>query len=158
MALCARGAFCMSQKTKIEWTDTTWNPVRGCSKCSEGCDNCYAIPIAFRFSGPGLPYEGLAKSKPLNWTGAVEFDAEKLREPLSWRSPRMVFVNSMSDMFHENLSDEAIDQILAMMALCPQHTFQVLTKRAARMQGYLCEPSLGQRIYRLVMRWLDDGK
>jgi len=132
----------MSQKTSIEWTDTTWNPVRGCSRISEGCRNCYAEQIAARFSGRGGPFQYFAdRFQPgSKWTGKVELIESKLQEPLHWRKPRKVFVNSMSDLFHENLPDEAIDRIFAVMALCPQHTFQVLTKRAKRMRRYFAGP------------------
>lgn len=133
----------MSQHTSIEWTDCTWNPTRGCSRVSEGCRNCYAEKIAGRFSKGDLdnhnngdqPFHGFAVLTPSGprWTGNVGLIEEKLSEPLHRRNPRRVFVNSMSDLFHEALSDEAIDRVFAVMALCPQHTFQVLTKRAARM-------------------------
>lgn len=135
----------MSDKSKIEWTDATWNPIRGCSRVSEGCRNCYAERVAARFSGPGQPYEGLAvmkrepgeesKGDP-RWTGEVRFIPELLDQPLRWKKPRRIFVNSMSDLFHEKVQDEWIDQIFAVMAFCPQHTFQVLTKRTERMRDY----------------------
>ena len=126
----------------IAWTDETWNPLRGCSRVSAGCRHCYAEAVAARFSGPGQPYEGLAvmKSDGPHWTGKVVLVEDKLAEPLRWRKPRRVFVNSMSDLFHESVPDEWIDRIFAVMALCPQHTFQVLTKRAKRMREYLAEP------------------
>ena len=137
----------MSAGTKIEWTDCTWNPVRGCSRVSEGCRNCYAERVAARFSGEGERFHGFAErrdsdlnagggSKP-RWTGRVELIESKLTEPLRWRKPRRVFVNSMSDLFHEALPDEAIDRVFAVMALAPQHTFQVLTKRPERMREYV---------------------
>lgn len=119
----------------IAWTEETWNPVRGCSKKSEGCRNCYAESMAARFCAPGQPYDGLVKDG--RWNGEVKMVAEHLNDPLHWRRPRRVFVNSMSDLFHENLADEDIDQIFARMAMAPQHTFQVLTKRADRMVEYL---------------------
>jgi len=130
----------MSTASKIEWTDVTWNPTRGCSRVSAGCEHCYAERVAFRFRGPGLPYRGLVRAgsdgKP-HWTGQVVLDETTLLEPLHWRKPRRVFVNSMSDLFHEALTDEQIDRVFAVMALCPQHTFQVLTKRAKRMREYM---------------------
>ncbi len=125
----------MSAGTKIEWTDTTWNPVRGCSLVSDGCRNCYAMKQAHRFSGPGKPYEGLTrlgKHGP-TWTGNVRFVPEALKQPLRWRKPRRVFVNSMSDLFHEDLTNEEIAAVFGIMARCPQHTFQVLTKRPERL-------------------------
>jgi len=125
--------------TKIQWTDKTWNPVRGCSIVSPGCHNCYAMKTAHRFDKPGQPYEGLTKLGPhgAQWNGEVRCVPERLSEPLSWRKPCMVFVNSMSDLFHEKVPDEFIDQVFAVMALCPKHTFQVLTKRPERMRKYL---------------------
>jgi protein gp37 len=125
----------MSNTSKIEWTDATWNPVRGCSVISPGCVNCYAMKQAHRFSGPGGAYEGLTKqtSAGPQWAGVVRTVEDALDQPRRWRKPQRVFVNSMSDLFHEALPDEAIDRVFAVMALCPQHTFQVLTKRPERM-------------------------
>lgn len=122
-------------KSKIEWTDTTWNPIRGCSRISPGCVNCYAESIAARFSGEGQPFEGFARRTAAGgrWTSKMALLPDKLAEPLSWRKPRRVFVNSMSDLFHEGLSDEAIAAVFGVMAACPQHVFQVLTKRAERL-------------------------
>jgi protein gp37 len=128
-------------KTTIEWTDATWNPVRGCVKVSPGCKHCYAATFAERWRGvEGHPYE-------------QGFDPrlvpEKLREPLRWRAPRRVFVNSMSDLFGEFVPDDYIDQVFGVMHACeyraipksedvfPWHTFQILTKRASRMREYL---------------------
>lgn len=128
----------MSAKTGIEWTDETWNPIRGCSRVSEGCRHCYAERMAGRFSGPGQPYEGLAKrvGGEARWTGKVRFDPKRLEDPLRWRKPRRVFVNSMSDLFHESLPDEVIADIFMVMALARRHTFQVLTKRPERMRQW----------------------
>ncbi len=127
----------MGDKTGIAWTDATWNPLRGCTRVSSGCENCYAEKVAARFSGPGLPYEGLATRGPARWTGKVRLAEKHLDDPLRWRRPRRIFVNSMSDLFHESVPDEWIDRIFAVMALAPQHTFQVLTKRPGRMRSYL---------------------
>ena len=129
----------MADHTGIEWTDATWNPVRGCSRVSEGCRFCYAEGIAARFSDPGAAYHGYAeRGRPgSKWTGKVSLIPAMLDQPLRWKRPRRIFVNSMSDLFHENLPDEAIDQVFAAMALAPHHTFQVLTKRLARMQRYI---------------------
>lgn len=129
----------MSGSTSIEWTDVTWNPVRGCSRVSEGCRHCYAERQAARFRGDDDPFHGFAysdKSGP-HWTGKVELIPSKLDEPLRWRKPRRVFVNSMSDLFHERLSDEAIAAVFGVMAACQQHTFQVLTKRPERMREWV---------------------
>jgi protein gp37 len=132
----------MADKSSIQWTEATWNPIRGCSRVSEGCRNCYAERVAARFSGPGQAYEGLAEMTPSGprWTGTVRLVEEHLEDPFRWKRPRRIFVNSMSDLFHESLSDEDIDQVFAVMALCPQHIFQVLTKRAERMYRYLAGP------------------
>lgn len=138
----------MSDTTRIEWTDRTWNPVRGCSRVSEGCRNCYAERQAARFVKPGQPFHGFAKvtaprdsldrtgGRRNGWTGRVELVPSKLEEPLRWRKPQRVFVNSMSDLFHEGLSFEDIASVFAIMAACPQHDFQVLTKRAARLPQF----------------------
>jgi protein gp37 len=130
--------------TKIEWADRVWNPVRGCSRVSQGCDHCYAERMATRFSGPGGWAEGFAKlvhGQP-HWTGRVALVEDMLLKPLSWRAPAdgsrlRVFVNSMSDLFHEDLPDEAIDRAFAVMALCPHLDFLILTKRPERMREYL---------------------
>lgn len=139
--------------TKIEWTDETWNPTRGCSMApgSElgGCLNCYAARNQLRrpqqTASSGKPFAILRDAGP-RWSGEVELIESKLLEPLHWKKPRRVFVNSMSDLFHENLPDAAIDRVFAVMALCPQHTFQVLTKRAERMRRYFTEDELGRAI------------
>lgn len=125
--------------TKIEWATKTWNPLRGCSKVSEGCRNCYAIRVASRFGGEGMPYEGLTQAGPggPNWTGKIKLALDMLDHPLRWRNPQRVFVNSMSDLFHPDVPDDFIDQVFAVMALCPEHTFMILTKRPARMLEYI---------------------
>jgi len=125
----------VSTTTPIEWTDRTWNPVRGCARVSPGCEHCYAERVAHRFGGKGQPYEGLTvlgKHGP-RWAGRARFVPEMLGEPLRWRKPQRVFVNSMSDLFHEDIADEEIAAVFGVMAACPLHTFQVLTKRPARM-------------------------
>ena len=130
----------MSVNTGIEWTDSTWNPIRGCSLVSEGCRNCYAMGVAARFSGPGQAYEGLARRRSNGepqWTGKVAVVEKHMLDPLRWRGSRRIFVNSMSDLFHENVTDETIDRVFAVMALAPWHTFQVLTKRPRRMRDYM---------------------
>lgn len=128
----------MGETTGISWTDSTWSPVRGCTRISPGCENCYAERLAGRFSGAGKPFEGfvrIGKQGP-RWTGKVTLIPEQLAVPLRWRKPRRVFVNSMSDTFHESLSNEEIAAVFGVMAACPQHTFQVLTKRPARMREW----------------------
>lgn len=129
----------MSDGTAIEWTDATWNPVTGCSVVSPGCTNCYAMRLAGTRLRNHATRRGLTrdtKAGPV-WTGDVRFNARALTEPLRWTKPRSIFVCAHGDLFHENVPDEWIDRIFAVMALCPQHTFQVLTKRSARMRAYL---------------------
>lgn len=123
----------------ISWTDQTWNPIRGCSRVSAGCRNCYAEKMAARFSGTGQAYDGLAvmKDGEATWTGKVRLVHEHLTDPIRWKRPRRIFVNSMSDLFHESLRDDEIALIFAVMVLAPRHTFQVLTKRASRMRKVL---------------------
>ena len=122
----------MSESSSIEWTDSTWNPVRGCTQISPGCAHCYAETFAERFRGvPGHPYE---QGFDLRLVPA------KLAEPLKWRSPRMVFVNSMSDLFHERVSDDYIVAVCRVMARANWHTYQVLTKRSKRMRDMLRGP------------------
>lgn len=118
--------------TSIQWTERVWNPLRGCSRISPGCEHCYAEGIAVRFSGPGLPFEGYA-TRGKGWTRKVSLLTDKLIEPMRWKTPSTIFVNSMSDLFHEAVPFEDIAAIFGVMAACPQHTFQVLTKRADRM-------------------------
>ena len=134
----------VSATTKIQWTDRTWNPTRGCSVISPGCHNCYAMKQAHRFSGQGKPYEGLTKQTKAGpqWTGKVVTVEDALLKPLSWRKPARVFVNSMSDLFHEDVPDAFIDKVFAVMALAPRHAFQILTKRPARMLEYIGAPGL----------------
>jgi protein gp37 len=103
---------------------------------SQGCVNCYAERVAHRFSKPGLAYEGLTDQNG-RWNGVIRVAEQHMLDPLKWKQPCRIFVNSMSDLFHENVSDETIDRIFAVMALCPQHTFQILTKRPERMLAYL---------------------
>jgi protein gp37 len=119
----------MSQQSTIEWTDATWNPVRGCTKISPGCKHCYAETFAERFRGvKGHPYE-------------QGFDLRlvpgKLEEPLKWKQPRMIFVNSMSDLFHDGVPDDYIERVADVMIRAHWHTFQVLTKRSERLRDLL---------------------
>lgn len=131
-------------ETSIEWTDKVWNPTRGCRRISPGCGGsareggCYAERMAYRFSGPGQPYEGLVKltKQGPRWTGEGRLVPEKLAEPLSWRKPARVFVDSMSDLFFEAFTSEEIAAVFGVMAACPHITFQVLTKRARRMREW----------------------
>jgi protein gp37 len=119
----------MSDNSKIEWTDATWNPVRGCTKVSPGCAHCYAETFAERFRGvPGHPFE---------FGFDLRLVPEKLGEPLRWRRTKMIFVNSMSDLFHEGVPDDYIISVTRVMALANWHTYQVLTKRPERMSVLL---------------------
>ena len=118
--------------TSIEWTDVTWSPVTGCTKVSPGCANCYAETVAKRF-WKGRPFAD------------VKFHEDRLFQQLHWRKPRRVFVNSMSDLFHEDLKSHQISDIFDVMMRAPQHTFQVLTKRAARMNEYMKDHPLFAR-------------
>lgn len=133
----------MSRKSKIEWTNNTWNPVTGCSKVSEGCKNCYAERDWKRLSAPtrGLP---LKHGNTRNiYTGRpftdVRCHPERLDQPLRWKKPKRIFVNSMSDLFHESVPEPFLNEIFGVMSLCPQHTFQILTKRPERMMTYLSQ-------------------
>ena len=125
--------------SNIEWTDQTWNPIVGCSVVSPGCTNGYAMRMAGTRLKNNANYRGLtrdSKAGPV-WTGEVRLLEERLAQPLKWRKPRRVFVNSMSDLFHEDVADDWIDRVFAVMALAPQHVFQVLTKRPERMREYM---------------------
>ncbi len=129
----------MADKSLIEWTDTTWQIVTGCSVVSPGCTNCYAMRLAggrmqHHPSRAGLTVE--TKAGPV-WNGQVRFNENWLTQPLHWKTPRKIFVAAHGDLFHEGVTDAQLDLIFAVMALCPQHTFQVLTKRPERMRDYL---------------------
>jgi protein gp37 len=119
----------MSDKSKIEWTDATWNPVRGCTKVSPGCTHCYAETFAERFRG--------VPSHPFEFGFDLRTVPEKLGEPLRWGTPRMIFVNSMSDLFHKDVTDDYIVSVARVMTAANWHTYQVLTKRADRLQSLL---------------------
>ena len=124
----------MSLLTKIEWTDATWNPVRGCTKVSPGCKHCYAERFAERFRGvPGHPFEQGFD---------VKLIPRRLGEPLRWSEPRMIFVNSMSDLFHDEVPDAYISRVATIMYLARWHTYQVLTKRSKRLLEMLRGPLL----------------
>jgi protein gp37 len=119
----------MSLNSAIEWTDATWNPVRGCTKISPGCKHCYAETFAERFLG--------VKGHPYEQGFDLRLVPEKLTEPLHWRSPKMIFVNSMSDLFHERVPDNYIVAVAEVMLAANWHTFQVLTKRTGRLHNLL---------------------
>lgn len=160
----------MSDKTGIEWCDATWNPIAGCSIVSPGCTNCYAMKMAARIEAmregawrkmlaAGAPtldgglYTGLTQPSKAGavWTGKVALAGEPaLTQPLRWKRPRSIFVNSMGDLFHESVPDEWIDRVFAVMALAPQHTFIVLTKRAKRMREYIAHSGVARRIHEIA--------
>jgi protein gp37 len=122
--------------TSIEWTDATWNPVAGCTVISPGCTNCYAMRMAARLDAMGTTkYRGLTRTSGARavWTGRARIDEASLKIPESWKRPRRIFVNSMSDLFHEDVSAAFIAKVWAVMQAAPQHTYQILTKRPERM-------------------------
>jgi protein gp37 len=159
--------------TNIEWTEATWNPITGCSVHSPGCTNCYAMKLAgtrlrHHPSRAGLTID--TKAGPV-WNGQVRFNEQWLDQPLRWERPRMIFVCAHGDLFHEAVPDEWIDRVFAVMALCPLHTFQVLTKRSARMRAYLtarwphmgCDMNVSNRIAAVASeldptRWFKIGR
>lgn len=169
----------------IEWTDATWNPVVGCSPVSPGCLNCYAATMARRLEAMGrpeyqtrlldergnehrgaVPDEIKAKCRNVRiaevrggravFTGDVRTVESRLTDPLHWRKPRRVFVNSMSDLFHEAVPFEFIDRVFAVMALCPQHTFQILTKRPERMAEYTRDYKVAARLWDVLIDHNED--
>jgi len=131
----------MGDRTAISWTEATWNPVTGCTEVSEGCDHCYARSVAHRFAGtPAYPRGFEVTLRP-----------ERLDQPLRWRRPRMIFVNSMSDLFHAEIPDEMIARVFAVMALAATHTFQVLTKRPGRMRALLTSPDFKWQVWHQML-------
>lgn len=127
----------MGNNSSIEWTEATWNPVAGCTIISPGCTNCYAMRMARRLEAMGqLKYAGttrVSSGRP-KWNGIVRIDEESLMLPVTWRTGRMIFVNSMSDLFHENVPLAFIERVFTTMRKTPQHTYQILTKRAERLE------------------------
>lgn len=137
--------------TSIEWTEETWNPTAGCTILSPGCTNCYAMRMAARLEAMGVEkYSGLTRKSGgrYKWTGEIRLDETALKIPYRWKTSRTVFVNSMSDLFHEGLSEREISAVWKVMADLPQHTFQVLTKRADRL------PGVTKRLPQLKNVWL----
>ncbi|MFZ3192570.1 MAG: phage Gp37/Gp68 family protein [Moraxellaceae bacterium] len=154
----------MAGDSKIQWTQKTWNPVAGCSVVSPGCTNCYAMKMAARIeamargAGRTSAYDGLTRQTKAGavWTGELRAVESAMTQPLRWKKPALIFVNSMSDLFHEAVPDPVIDQVFAVMALSPHHTFQVLTKRAERMRAYCNDPATPGRIARVIVDMLLD--
>ncbi len=146
--------------SKIEWThrpgtkSEVWNMIRGCSLESAGCSNCYAMHFAHRFSKkPGSPFEGLTRNtnSGVKWTGEIRLMENMLTIPLKWREPRTCFVNSMTDLFHPDVPFDFIDKVFAVMAMCPHHTFIILTKRASRMAEYFQSPTRQWSVWQAQM-------
>jgi protein gp37 len=132
-------------ETSIEWTDATWNPVAGCSVISPGCSNCYAMRMAARLEAMGVEkYRGLTRKSGRRhvWTGKVRCDPLALDAPRAWRKPRRIFVNSMSDLFHDSVPGEFVARVWSVMSETPRHTFQILTKRPDRMLEIIVGRSL----------------
>jgi protein gp37 len=145
----------MADGTSIEWTDATWNPITGCKVKSPGCRFCYAMKLAgtrlkHHWSRTGLTVDG--KNGPV-WNGQVRFNDAWLDQPLRWSRPRMIFVCAHADLFYEEVPDEWIDRVFAVMALSPQHVFQVLTKRPDRMRAYVEAFNAGERH---ILGWAND--
>lgn len=129
----------MGRHSEVGWTDASWNSVRGCTRVSEECRNCYAELKSARFSRAGLPYEGYARMTPAGprWTRRVDVIEKRLEDPIHWRQPKRIFVNDMSDSFHEALSDHDIGRIFGIMERAHWHDYQVLTKRSGRMRKFI---------------------
>jgi protein gp37 len=149
----------MAEHSTIEWTEATWNPIIGCSVVSSGCTNCYAMRDAYRKGfNPRVPqYHGLTKLVNGNpvWTGEVRLSSQRsIYLPLTLKRPRLIFVNSMGDLFHEKVPDAWIDLVFAIMVVAPQHTYQVLTKRASRMRQYMRDVTL-ERIAKAALASVD---
>ncbi|WP_242892610.1 DUF5131 family protein [Actinomadura litoris] len=132
----------MTDNTKIEWADTTWNPTLGCDRISAGCDNCYAIGQAhIRARNPhpriAAAFTGLTErtEQGTDWTGRINLLPDRLDQPMHWRKSRRIFVNSLSDLFHQDVPEDFIAQVWTVMGATPQHTYQILTKRHARMRS-----------------------
>jgi protein gp37 len=139
----------MADNTKIEWTDATWNPITGCQIVSDGCKNCYAMQLAGTRLAHTPSRSGLTRKNAAGkhiWTGETRFNRETLDQPLRWKRPRRIFVCAHGDLFAESVPTDWIDQVFAIMALAPQHTFQVLTKQPERMRAYLSESDMAARV------------
>lgn len=132
-------------ETSIEWTDATWNPVAGCTVVTPGCTNCYAMRMAARLDAMGVEkYAGLTRKSGDRyvWTGKVTLDERSLEAPVSWRKPRKIFVNSMSDLFHADVPEAFVARVWSVMERTPHHTFQILTKRPERMKAVVSDLKL----------------
>lgn len=139
----------MAQST-IEWTEATWNPVVGCTVLSPGCANCYAMRLARRLEAMGQPkYTGTTRLSGgrAKWNGTIRTDEESLKIPATWKTGRMIFVNSMADLFHEKVPIAFIKRVFETMAQTPQHTYQILTKRAERLEALSAKLNWTQNIW-----------
>ena len=151
----------MSNRSKIQWTDASWQVTAGCTKVSPGCDNCYALPMSARLRAMGNTdyWTNVGKNigkpgSPLEWTGAITTLAHRIETPLHWRKPRRIFVNSMSDLFHPAVPFEFIDCVFETMYQVRRHTFQILTKRAERMAEYFQRKPSYAVVWPLPNVWL----
>lgn len=130
----------MSQRSAIEWTESTWNPTTGCDQTSPGCDNCYALTLARRLKAMGVDkYQEDGDPRTSGPGFRLTIHEDVLNTPKGWRQPRLVFVNSMSDLFHDDVPIDFIQRVFAVMAETPQHTYQVLTKRSRRLKKLAAE-------------------
>jgi protein gp37 len=143
----------MGDKSKIGWTEATWNPISGCSKVSEGCRHCYAETVSHRWGWTTAPWTAPHAAEN------VQFHPDRLDQPLRWQKPRRIFVNSISDVFHEQVdlgfSEDPVsfvDRMFAVMAMTPRHTYQILTKRPERAYEYLTNPARIERLASVVGR------
>lgn len=141
----------MGDNSTIGWTNATWNPISGCSKVSPGCAHCYAETVSHRFGWTTKPWTATNASVNVQW------HPDRLDRPFRWKRGRLIFVNSMSDLFHEVVPDAWIDAVFAVMAMNAQHTYQILTKRPQRMRNYLRDPQTVLRIAEVINR-MDDRR
>jgi protein gp37 len=150
----------MGESHGIAWADTRWDPVRRCSRKSAACINCYAESATARSSVAGGWGEGFAtlKGEGAAWTGKVALVEDRLDRPLGLEQPSRVFVNSMSDVFHEEMTDAMVDRLFAVMALAPQHQFLVLSKRQKKMQAYVADPATAGRVGQSMVALGREGK
>ncbi len=147
----------MARRTAIAWTESTWNPVTGCDQTSPGCSSCYAMRLAVRLKAMGSPRYQKDGAPPTSGPGfGVTMHPDLLRQPLSWRAPSMVFVCSMADLFHPRVDDDFIARAFAVMAASPRHTYQVLTKRYARLRALLSRPSFPEQVQAHTRRFAPD--
>lgn len=151
----------MAATTNIEWADSTWNCLRGCTHVSAGCDHCYAAGFSYRFSGEGQAFAGLAAKDDageVRFTGKIMLVESMLRRPLTWKEPRRIFVNSLSDVFHAGVPIGYIDRMFAVMLASGRHTYQILTKRPQRAANYLNDPLTPSRVFGHAQQMMANSK